>query len=233
MKAYVITVRGHRQDEIQASNCLMSLAEMPGWEPEQLYGFTAADKDIFESRWGFPVIENARLKAFEKENLNRYYTKKACFYNHVRLWEKCVELDEPLAFVESDTEVIRPWDETQIWQEVLILNVESAMSNERGPIGPTTKVLDDYRSGLQDGVHSFHTAPTKYHRDNRMKGYTHNPGNGAYAFTPKAAKKLLKAAENGIEQGDLFVNASNVKMQYVCPSYFQFNAPNLGLSHGI
>jgi len=232
MKAFVITVRGHRQDEIQANNCLMSMAETPGWEPEQLFGYTANDKDLFEERWGFPLIENARLRAFEKENKNRYLTKKACFYNHVRLWEKCIELNEPIAFVESDTICIRPWEEPE-WQEVLIMNIESAMSNERGPIGPSEQLLAKYREGLQYGIHSFHKAPTKYHRDNRMKGYAHNPGNGAYAFTPKGAKRLLEAAKNGIDQGDLFVNASNVKMQYVYPGYFTFGAPNLGLSHGL
>ena len=231
MKAFVITVRGHKQDELQSDICLRSLAEFDGWEPEQLYGYTAKDKDLFEDRWGFPMIENARLRAFEKEDKNRYLTKKACFYNHVRLWEKCIELDEPIAFIESDVVCIRPWEEPE-WKEVLILNIEAAMSNERGPIGPTNEELESYRDGLQYGIHSFHRAPTKYHRDNRMKGYAHNPGNGAYAFTPQGAKRLLKAAKNGIDQGDLFVNASNVKMQYVYPSYFVFSGPNQGLSHG-
>jgi len=230
MKTFIIYVKGHVESLNQASACMNSIKL--GFDAELFEGTTPDTLSHYEEKYKFPLIENSRLAAFQKENKKRYLTKKSCFYNHVRIWEKSIELDSPVAFVEHDSHCIRAWDH-KIFSEVLIMNVESAMTNSRGPIGPSELELSMYRSKLIKGIHSFNDAPTKYHRKNRMLGSAHNPGNGAYAVTPKGARRLLEAAKNGHDQGDLFVNTSNVKIDYVYPEYFTFKLPNLGLSHGI
>ena len=134
MKTFVIYVDGHEQSTYQAEQCMKSLQK--GFEGELFKGTTPATLSQYESKHNFPLIENARLEAFSKEDQDKYLTKKSCFYNHVRLWEKCIELDEPIVFAEHDAHCVREWDNID-FDEVLVLNVESAMTNKRGPIGPS------------------------------------------------------------------------------------------------
>jgi len=229
MRAFIIYVDGHNESLNQANACMNSIKS--GFNAELFKGTTPDTLSLYEDKYNFPLIQNSRLSAFKKQNKKRYLTKKSCFYNHVRLWEKSIDLNEPVAFIEHDSHCIRAWD-NKFFDEALILNIESSMTNARGPIGPTELELTIYRNGLEKGIHSFNDSPTKYHRENRMLGYAHNPGNGAYAITPRGSKRLLDSAKNGHDQGDLFVNTSNVKIDYIYPEYFTFKLPNLGLSHG-
>lgn len=228
MKSFIIYVKGHAKSEEYAEQCLLSMKG--GFSVQLFEGATAESFDHWQEYFKFPEIENARLLAFKQENLHRYKTKKACVFNHARLWEKCIELDEPVCFIEQDSHCIREWNNLD-FDEVLILNAESALL-KRGDIGVNPLHLRMYCANMDEGVNDWSEAPTKYYRKNRMLGCAHNPGNAAYCFTPKGAKKLLHAAQKGVDQGDLFINTSNVRMQYVMPEYFTFKLPNLGMSHG-
>lgn len=228
MKSFIIYVKGHAKSEEYAQACLSSMQK--GFDVELFEGATADSFDYWEDYFKFPEINNARLLAFKSENLYKYQTKKSCVFNHARLWEKCIEIDEPICFIEQDSHCVRAWDNVD-FDEVLILNAESALL-KRGDIGVNPLHLRMYCANMDKGVNDWSEAPTRYHRNNMMLGHAHNPGNGAYCFTPKAAKKLLQAARNGVDQGDMFINTSVVKMQYVMPEYFTFKLPNLGMSHG-
>ncbi len=228
MKSFLIYVKGHAKSEQYAEACLQSMKG--GFSVQLFEGATADTFQYWEDYFKFPEIHNGRLLAFQQEDVNRYKTKKACVYNHARLWEKCIELDEPICFIEQDSHCVRAWDNLD-FDEVLILNATSALL-KRGDIGVNRLNLEMFCAQSKSGIQDWSDAPTKYHRKNRMLGHAHNPGNGAYCFTPKAAKKLLHAAEKGVDQGDIFINTSNVNMQYVVPEYFTFKLPNLGMSHG-
>ena len=45
--------------------------------------------------------------------------------NHVRLWNKCIELNETIAVIEQDSFCVRSWQPVA-FDDVLIMNFESA-----------------------------------------------------------------------------------------------------------
>ena len=74
--------------------------------------------------------------------------------------------------------------------------------------------------------------PLKYYKNNEWKGFNMAPGTGAYAITPKGAKKLLSVADKYLDQSDFLINSYNVNIQYISPSPIKFNKTSLKTSHG-
>lgn len=221
MKAFVIYVKGHVESQKYALEALSS-CNKNGFKAELLEGVTPNTIDQYEQ---YPEIENGRATSFKKGNTKTYLTKKSCFTNHVRVWKKCIELNEPVAFIEQDAYCVLAWDDTQ-FDEVLILNIDSAFKQP---------VFDDIRVKPSFGLGKamYNNSPLVYNKENAWLGSLMIPGTAAYAVTPKAAKKLLTALEKyGWDQSDYFINSHNVKMEYKMPEYFTFKFKNLNMSHG-
>jgi len=173
----------------------------------------------------YPEILNGRATSFKKEGKRTYETKKSCFLNHVRVWKKCIELNEPVAFIEQDATCIRPWNNT-VFQDVLIMNCESAFKQP---------VFDHVRNKpkLNFGQGVYNSSPLVYNKDNQFKGSLMIPGTASYAVTPNGAKRLLTKLEKlGWDQSDYFINTYNVTLEYITPEYFTFTRKNLNMSHG-
>ena len=227
MKAYVVYVKGHKLSEkykeIALNNCLRQK-----WEAEEFEGITPKTLDTCDD---IPIAEGSRAADFFREDPNgRFRTKKSCFNNHIRVWKKCIELNEPVAFIEQDADCIRPW-RNDSFDELLILNIESAFKqkvffNLANDLG----YLEHWRLGVND----YTDAPIRYrHKNPQWFGSLMIPGTAAYAISPKGAKRLLASVEkNGWEQSDFFINTNNVHIQYVVPEYFTFTLRNLNMSHG-
>ena len=225
MKAYVVFVQGHKTSESYMRYCMESCS-VKGWDPEPLEGVTPATLSSYPD---LPDAEGSRVQDFFREGKKVYNTKKACFNNHIRVWKKCIELNEPVAFIEQDADCIRPWG-NETFDEVLILNIESAFRQ---------KVFEHLASlgwirGWNLGVNTYDESLIPYRHSNKSwKGSYMMPGTASYAITPKGANKLLKAVEkHGWEQSDFFINTKNVHIQYVVPEYFTFTLKNLNMSHG-
>lgn len=225
MKSFVIYVSGHEQSEQYMKTCIAS-CEGSGFDAEPFEGTTPDTLDKW-SELMYPDLVNARITGMKQESDRLYKTKKACFTNHVRLWNKCIELNEPIAVLEQDVYCIGSWN-NQSFDDVLLLNVVSAFKQKvfaRVPNKP------DYYGKL--GLNEYKDTFLVYNKDNLFKGGFMMPGTGAYAVTPTGAKKLLDTlASNGWEQSDYFINTSHVKIEYVVPEYFTFKLPNLNMSHG-
>lgn len=94
-----------------------------------------------------------------------------CFYSHLALWRKCLELGEPIMIFEDDIVFYRNYEPVE-WDEVLILG-----------LGKTTYLEEPYRqyfenpSGIPKAV---------VYKNSSM------PGTCGYAITPRAASKLIK-----------------------------------------
>jgi glycosyl transferase family 25 len=116
---------------------------------------------------------------------------KGCFYSHYRLWEKCVELDEPIIIWEDDIVLSRPHISVE-WEEILVL-----------ALGHQTK-SEKYMSLLTDP--SGDPAAIEYLQVSM-------PGCCGYAIKPVAAKKLLEEFKNTYLPADNAINQYIVQIQ--------------------
>jgi GR25 family glycosyltransferase involved in LPS biosynthesis len=117
--------------------------------------------------------------------------EQGCFYSHYRLWQKCVELNEPIIIWEDDIVLTRPYIPID-WDDVLVIAL--------GHPGKTEK----YRHYLDtpNGV----PLAAEYHQSSM-------PGCCGYAIKPHAAKKLLKTYSKTYLPADNAINQYHVKIQ--------------------
>lgn len=227
MKAFIHYVSGHGASEQQANESLNSFIRH-GWDASLVEGVTPETLD--DKEFDVKLAPKGRIVSMYERGDRVYLTKKSCLTNHYRLWNRCIELNETIAFIEQDAIAIgapQKW----FFDGVCVLNIEHAF---RPP-----SVLGTL-SHLKDYVVPAVLTPTplpvdyrlKYYKDNKWKGNNMMPGTAAYAITPKGAKQLLTAAyDYGIDQSDFFINTGNVNINYITPSPVKFNTKNLNLSH--
>lgn len=230
MKGQIIYVPSHSKSIAQAEEAERSSKIFSGWDLKLTSGVTPKTLNkVDESQRSVPMIENSRLINFKSENENRFYTKLSCVMNHVNFWKEVVEKDEPMAFIEHDAIFISSWRDHD-FDEYLILNAEYVFA-------PPNKLNISQLRGYKwqgQGVENLPSDyPLVYYRENEWKGSFMVPGTGAYALTPKGAKKMLKVAERNLDQSDFILNSSNVNIQYLLPSPIKFNTINLSTSYGV
>ena len=117
--------------------------------------------------------------------------EQGCFYSHYRLWQKCVELNEPIAIWEDDIVLVRPYVPVE-WKDILILAL--------GHPGKTEK----YRHYLDNPTGEYIAAD--YYQSSM-------PGCCGYAIKPDAAKKLLETYSKTYLAADNAVNKHHVTIQ--------------------
>ena len=100
MKAFLIYIEGHEGSEKQAESAYESTTRN-GFDVIRTPGITPATLGDYKKR-PLPEVANGRVTNFKRENTKTYLTKMSCFFNHVEIWKKCVELNEPVAFIEHD-----------------------------------------------------------------------------------------------------------------------------------
>jgi hypothetical protein len=109
-----------------------------------------------------------------------------CFYSHYGLWQKCVELDEPIMIFEDDVKFYRKYEPVE-FEGVLVLS-----------LGKSSFMRDPQKTYLEN--------PTGVPRIVKWINFS-MPGASGYAITPDAAKALVKfyrpywaPADNAINQ---------------------------------
>lgn len=139
----------------------------------------------FKARYHYNIIERQLISEDHIGKLSRPGVV-GCFYSHYALWEKCVELEEPIMIFEDDVKFYRGWYPVE-FTGVLILSL---------------------------GKSSFLSEPNKTYLENPSgvpcarpwKNFS-MPGASGYAITPDAALGLIKfyrpywyPADNAINQ---------------------------------
>jgi GR25 family glycosyltransferase involved in LPS biosynthesis len=116
---------------------------------------------------------------------------KGCFYSHYKLWQKCVELNEPIIIWEDDIVLTRPFIPVE-WKEVLVL-----------ALGHQTKSAK-YMYLLENprGV----PAAIEYLQASM-------PGCCGYAIQPDAAQKLLNEFQHSYLPADNAINQYIVNIE--------------------
>lgn len=226
MKAFIVYVKGNEKSEYYANYCLDSCRDK--FDAELFEGVTPNTLQEHEKVHPFDHISPSRAENFKQQNKDLYQVKKSCFMNHVRIWHKCIELQETIAFVEQDSFCVRAWD-NQNFDDIMILNYDSAFDqkvfNHLWKTQPKPTILS--------GCNRYIDTPLVYTKNNAFYDNKIMPGTAAYAVTPLGAEKLLTSLEKyGWEQSDFFINTHNVNIDYYHPEYFTFKLPNLNMSHG-
>jgi len=225
MRARIVYIKDHEESEKQAKQAFSSF-KLYDWDVKVKAGYTRDTVNIDRD-----IIEKSRLLDFKRENTNRYLTKAACAYNHIDFWQKVIEEDEPMAFIEHDGICTMSWNDEWDFEDYLILNAEWVFQP------PNKLALQQFKNfswpsfGVCDMPKNY---PLKYHKENVWLDSMMTPGTGAYAITPQGAKKMIEAIDMfGFDQSDFMLNSYNIRLQYLMPSPVKFNTVNLSTSYGL
>lgn len=225
MKTLIIHTH-HAKSKNYAQQAFESFSSYTGWEPQLFQGVTIESLARYESKYRIRMKKHSRAEAFLQYDSLRYVIKKCCSLNHYRLFKFCVMYGKPIAVVEHDSHCIGDWNPDIKFQDLLVLNVESAIQQfALHDLNMTSEMYDE-------GIHPIRL-PLFYKHDPKLENAHMMPGTAAYAVTPEGAAKMIKVYEGiGWEQSDHIMNTGYVSIETIVPELFTFKLPNLKMSHG-
>jgi len=225
MKGQIVYIKGHDKSEEQAKQALDSFQKY-GWDVELVKGVTPTT--IYERDFDYPDLPNGRLESMRKNEPYKYLIKKSCIFNNLKFYNRVVEENRPMAFIEHDA-LCCGEPPTSFVGDFLFLAYDTALKQS---VFDGRSDLKSYKNSSSLGVNAFPSNyPLRYYKDSIYKGAIMTPGTCAYIVTPRGASKLLNAAKkNGLEQSDFHINSMNVEMSYYYPSPVKYNI-NLNTSH--
>ena len=194
MKSFIINLSKISTSADTALNLKKQLEEfkMPVELFEGTYGNDAVEMMEKENRTWHPFGikgPDAVLHPTAQPNLKGNTPGvKGCFYSHFRLWQKCVELNEPIIIWEDDIVLTRPYMPID-WTDVLILALGHPSKTEK------------YRHYLENPEGIPRAEP--YFQSSM-------PGCCGYALKPHAAKKLIDTYNNTFLPADNAINQHHV-----------------------
>jgi GR25 family glycosyltransferase involved in LPS biosynthesis len=170
--------------------------------PYSIKNRTLSDADIrrlirpelyeeFKERYQYTIIERQLIGENHVGKLSRPGVV-GCFYSHYSLWEKCVQLNEPIMIFEDDVKFYRGWNPVA-FDGVLILS-----------LGKSSFLSEPNKTYLEN--------PTGVPRAVPWKNFS-MPGASGYALTPDAALGLIKFYR------PYWYPADNAINQYITPMY--------------
>jgi GR25 family glycosyltransferase involved in LPS biosynthesis len=113
-KTFVIAIKGHAVSEAQLKDCLAS-AKRLDWKVETFWGVNG--HTLTEDSWkniGVTPLLN-------KPTMNRKGTW-GCFFSHWILWNRCLELNEPIIVLEHDAVIMEHWSPIEIDEAMIKLH---------------------------------------------------------------------------------------------------------------
>lgn len=231
MKAVVVYVKDHEVSE-QHKDRLVASLDKHGWDYEVWEGATPDTLD--EKEFPYKDLSGGRLASFKQNEPRKYPIKKSCIFNHLRFAKRVISEGKPMIFLEHDQLVTGPLPSIK-FKDYCQLNIDYAF---RKP-----SVLANYGQFTDWDLSFMRPAntypfpgnyPLKYYKPSIYFGAKMVPGTGAYALSPRGAKKLLAAAKkNGIEQSDFMYNEDVLQLEAYNPSPVKFQPTNPNLSHGL
>lgn len=219
MNSYIITIRDNDVSESAAMVCEAShervkndfkIETFDAIIPDQVDNILT-EKNI---KWTYPWEHythdfNTGLK------LSAYPTKDkkkriACFLSHYLLWEKCVELNEPIIVLEHDAEWLRKFDPTEVLESKY--NIVGLNSPVRA-----TRRADVFNTQIEFRTDSIQPVPT-VDDITIPQGLA---GNSAYLIKPAGAKALIdKVHEVGAWPNDAIMCRQLIQKLGVTKIYY-------------
>jgi GR25 family glycosyltransferase involved in LPS biosynthesis len=145
----------------------------------------------FKERYHYKIAERQPIGEDHIGKLSRPGVV-GCFYSHYALWQKCLDLNEPIMIFEDDVKFYRGWNPVS-FEGVLILS-----------LGKSSFLTEPQRTYLEN--------PTGNPRPVPWKNFS-MPGASGYALTPLAALGLTKFYK------PYWYPADNAINQYIVPIY--------------
>jgi GR25 family glycosyltransferase involved in LPS biosynthesis len=146
----------------------------------------------FKQRYRYNIVERQPIGEAHIGKLSRPGVV-GCFYSHYALWQKCVDLGEPIMIFEDDVKFYRGWNPVD-WDGVLILS-----------LGKSSFMTEPQKTYLEN--------PTGVPKAMPWQNFS-MPGASGYAIKPDAALGLVKfykpywyPADNAINQ---FITPMNI-----------------------
>ena len=185
MRAFVITLEDHKYSEANAARCIESAAGF-GLTVEK---FQAVDEDqafqvmmAYGLRWtwanGNTSHSACPITGLAQHPYGELAPKIGCSMSHYLLWQKCVDLQEPLLILEHDAVFLRALPEIE-FKGICMIN-DPAGATHRGDW------WSDHMTRRGPGVFS----KTMVMSGKRPDGLA---GNSAYLIKPYAAQELVAA----------------------------------------
>lgn len=207
IKSFVIRKPNDELSERLANECIES-ANRFEINPEKIDGIYS-DHDLYLSQRKIRPFE--KMKDVKKNNPGI----KGCFLSHFLLWEKCIEIDEPILIFEHDALMIRelPKNILDLFSHILILDYASRN--------------DDYEEKIKlncdINVRTFEKIKTSeigYKKINQ----THIRGSHAHLVKPLGAKTLIESSKrHGYLPLDMNVNQYYTTYSIIDPLIARIN----------
>ena len=140
------------------------------------------------------------LKLTQHKNRNLTDGEIGCLLSHYELWQKCVDLNEPIMILEPDGIVIRSLPDNILENFSEVLHLDPVRSKIQ-PFEIATKYQTLVNDGLSNSVEYFYANPN----GTDVAGpYLY--GTYGYCIKPLAASKLIKfIQENGVCPSDVAI----------------------------
>lgn len=201
MKAFIISLTNHHPSQMQTRMLISSIkktksdlealvidATTPVTFTEDLRKIDYIDATNLT--WSYPVEPSQdRLDIKTGLYLKHYVTNNlltvvSCMVSHMRCWQMCIDLDEPVVVLESDAIFTRKFDFKDLTKDF-----KGGIIGLNDPRGATRKArVFHEKVSQQNGLQKCPTVDEP-HEDPLPSGIA---GNSAYVISPQAAKKLLK-----------------------------------------
>jgi hypothetical protein len=155
--------------------------ELRNWIRPELY-------DEFVARHYYNIVQR---RVLDEKSLSKVSMPGVigCFYSHLLLWKRCVDLDQPIMIFEDDVVFYRNYQPVD-WDDVLILSL--------GKSAPDVEPWKTYLENPQG------TPRAVIWNNSSM------PGTSGYAIKPHAASALLKSYR------DYYCPSDNAIHQFIC-----------------
>ena len=187
MKAFVITLFNDKYSVQSAENTLKTARQMNDDLHIEMVRAVTPDK-IKDNTYSYPkegetkTYEGMTLVGYKAKDVNK---KIACSLSHMHLWNKCVEMDEPIMILEHDAVFTRKFKLGKLMNliedgDIVMIN-DPRGATRRGQLYHDNIIRWDMGLNDIDGVNG----PD----ENVPDGLA---GNSAYIITPSAAKKAIE-----------------------------------------
>jgi len=187
MKAFVITLFNDKYSVQSAENTLKTARQMNDDLHIEMVRAVTPDK-IKDNTYSYP--KEGETKTYEGMTLVGYKAKDvgkkvACSLSHMHLWEKCVEMDEPIMILEHDAVFTRKFKLGKLLNAIedgdIVMINDPRGATRRGTVYHENIIRWDKGLNTIDGVNTSD--------ENVPDGLA---GNSAYIITPSAAKKAIE-----------------------------------------
>jgi glycosyl transferase family 25 len=196
MKSFIIHLPSIESSCNSASQVKENLKKISNIEADFFDGSLGYDiKQEYQSKnriwhpWGFKGPDNPYSIEYRLSQTNA--GEMGCFDSHYRLWQKCIEINEPIMIFEDDLVLLRKFYLVD-FTDVLII----ASSH--------TKKMRKYIKYLEEPTGKHSAMPY---------GQASMPGCAGYIIKPHAAKILVEEFKNTFLPADNAINQYLVKIQ--------------------